>query len=92
MRADMRQVESLSIYRRLPVSTGLRVNVAMDVSDAVFPTPAHWSRRLDENALEVRALIGVVGVDHFRATCEILPSLWEQRLFGYGLVAAAKHV
>ena len=84
------KLESLNTYRRLAESAGLQVHVAMDVSDAVFPTLAHWSHRLEENAEAVRALIGDVGVDHFRASCEILPLLWEQRFFGDGLVAAVR--
>jgi len=84
------KLEALDTYRRLAESAGLEVRETLDVSDAVFPTLAHWRRKLEENTEEVRALIGDEGVDHFRASCEILLTLWEQRFFGYGLVAAAK--
>ena len=62
----------------------------MDISDSVFPTLAHWSRRLENHTEGVRALIGDEGVEHFRASCDILPTLWEDRFFGYGLIAAVK--
>ena len=84
------KLESLETYRRLAKLAGLEVREAMDISDSVFPTLAHWSRRLEENTEAVRALIGDEGVDHFRASCEILPTLWQQQLFGYGLIAAVK--
>jgi 27-O-demethylrifamycin SV methyltransferase len=84
------KLEALGSYRRLAELAGLQVVESMDISDAVFPTLAHWRRRLDEHTEEVRALIGDEGVEHFQASCDILPSLWEEQLFGYGLIAAVK--
>lgn len=84
------KLETLATYRRLAESAGLRVVESMDISDPIFPTLEHWRRRIEENSEAVRALIGDDGVEHFRASCEILPELWNEELFGYGLIAAAK--
>jgi 27-O-demethylrifamycin SV methyltransferase len=84
------KLETLATYRRFAESAGLAVVESMDISDRIFPTLDHWRRRLEENREEVRALIGDDGVEHFRASCEILPTLWNEQLFGYGLVAASK--
>jgi 27-O-demethylrifamycin SV methyltransferase len=84
------KLEVLGAYRRFAELAGLNVVESMDISDAVFPTLAHWRRRIAEHTEEVRALIGDEGVAHFQASCDILPALWEERVFGYGLIAAVK--
>jgi len=84
------KLECLETYRRVAELVGLEVRESIDISDSVFPTLVHWRRKLEANAEEVRALIGDEGVEHFRASCDILPTLWKERLFGYGLIAAVK--
>jgi 27-O-demethylrifamycin SV methyltransferase len=84
------KLEALETYRQHARRAGLEVLETLDISDSVFPTLIHWRRKLEENSEPVRALIGDEGVEHFRASCEILPTLWEQRFMGYGLVVAAK--
>ena len=84
------KLETLATYRRFAEQAGLAVVESMDISDRIFPTLDHWRRRLEQNREEVRALIGDEGVEHFRASCEILPRLWNEQLFGYGLIAASK--
>ena len=84
------KLETLETYERLARAAGLEVLESLDLSDSAFPTLAHWSRRLEENVEQVRALIGDEGVEHFRASCAILPALWKERSFGYGLIVAAK--
>jgi 27-O-demethylrifamycin SV methyltransferase len=84
------KLERLAAYGRLAELAGLEVVHSLDISDAVFPTLGHWRRRLGEHTEEVRALIGDEGVEHFQAACDILPGLWEEQVFGYGLIAALK--
>ena len=84
------KLATLGTYRELAERAGLDVIELMDISDPVFPTLAHWRRRLDQNIEEVCALIGDEGVEHFQASCDILPALWEAQFFGYGLIAAVK--
>jgi len=84
------KLEALAAYRRFAESAGLEVEQALDISDAVFPTLRHWSHRIEEHREEVRALIGDDGAEHFRAACDFLPTLWNEKLFGYGLIAAVK--
>lgn len=84
------KLETLGTYRRYAEGAGLVVREAIDISDPIFPTLDHWRRKLEENVDEVRALIGDEGVAHFRASCEALPTLWKELIFGYGLVAATK--
>ena len=85
------KLELLESYQCLIGRAGLDVLEALDISDAAFLTLAHWQQRLEANVEAVRELIGTEGVEHFRASCEILPTLWNAGIFGYGLVAAVKH-
>ena len=84
------KLETLETYRRLAGRAGLEVVESLDISEPIFPTLDHWRRKLDTHTEEVRALIGDEGVEHFRASCEILPTLWNDQLFGYGLLVAAR--
>lgn len=84
------KLESLETYRRFAEGAGLEVVESMDISDAVFPTLAHWRRRVEDHHEEVRALIGDDGAEHFRAACDFLPTLWREQFLGYGLIAAMK--
>jgi 27-O-demethylrifamycin SV methyltransferase len=84
------KLEALGAYRRFAELAGLQVVESLDISDAVFPTLVQWRRKLDDHTGEVRALIGDEGVEHFRASCDILPALWQQQVFGYGLISTVK--
>jgi 27-O-demethylrifamycin SV methyltransferase len=84
------KMETLSTYRTFAERAGLRVIESTDISDQTFRTFAEWSDRVEQNAEQVRALIGDDGLEHFRASCRILPSLWSQRILGYGLLIAQK--
>lgn len=84
------KLEALGTYRRFAELADLKVVESMDISDAVFPTLIEWRCRLEDHSEEVRDLIGDEGVEHFSASCDILPTLWEQQFFGYGLIAAVK--
>jgi cyclopropane fatty-acyl-phospholipid synthase-like methyltransferase len=85
------KLESLDSYQRMLRVAGLQVLEALDLSDSAFPTLRHWQCRLEANVEAVRALIGAEGVEHFRASCEILPTFWQSGIFGYGLIAAARN-
>jgi 27-O-demethylrifamycin SV methyltransferase len=84
------KMETLETYRRFGELAGLRATNLMDISDRTLPTFAHWRSRLESHSDEVRALIGADGLEHFRASCAILPALWKQRILGYGLIVALK--
>jgi 27-O-demethylrifamycin SV methyltransferase len=84
------KMDTLKKYQQWAVLAGLRVTELRDISEQTFPTFAHWSRQVEGNREAVRGLIGEDGLEHFRASCEILPALWNQRLLGYGLMVAAK--
>jgi cyclopropane fatty-acyl-phospholipid synthase-like methyltransferase len=84
------KMETLETYRRYAEDTGLRITELMDISDQTFPTFAHWRGKLERNSEAVRSLIGDDGLEHFRASCDILPAFWTQHIFGYGLMAAVK--
>jgi 27-O-demethylrifamycin SV methyltransferase len=84
------KMESLETYRRFAGLAGLEVLESIDLSDAVFPTLAHWRRRVEDHREEVRALIGDAGTEHFRAACDFLPLLWREKALGYGLISAIK--
>jgi 27-O-demethylrifamycin SV methyltransferase len=84
------KMETLETYRRLGERAGLRAPNLTDISDQTFPTFAHWRSRLESHREEVRALIGDDGLEHFLASCEILPALWKERILGYGLIVAVK--
>jgi 27-O-demethylrifamycin SV methyltransferase len=84
------KMETLGTYSRFAELAGLRVTESRDISDETFRTFAHWSHQVQTNREEVRALIGDDGLEHFRASCEILPELWRQRVLGYGLMVAVK--
>ena len=84
------KMETLDTYRRLGEHAGLHATKLMDISDQMFPTFAHWRSRLESHREDVRGLIGDDGLEHFLASCEILPALWKQRVLGYGLIVAVK--
>lgn len=84
------KMETLSTYQRYAEQAGLRVTELRDISPQTFPTFAHWRSQVENNRDVVRAEIGDEGLEHFRASCAILPTLWEQRVLGYGLMVAAK--
>jgi cyclopropane fatty-acyl-phospholipid synthase-like methyltransferase len=85
------KLETLDTYRRLAARAGLTVGEAPDISAPVFPTLDAWRRKLEANREEVRALIGDDGVEHFRESCNVLPQLWNEGYFGYGLMVAARN-
>jgi cyclopropane fatty-acyl-phospholipid synthase-like methyltransferase len=84
------KMETLETYRRLAELAGLQPTEWTDISEQTFPTFAHWRRKLESSRDEVRALIGDDGLQHFLASCEILPAFWTQRILGYGLMVAVK--
>jgi len=83
-------METLETYRRIGERVGLRATKLTDISDQTLPTFAQWRARLESHREEVRALIGEDGLEHFLASCEVLPTLWKQRILGYGLIVAVK--
>jgi 27-O-demethylrifamycin SV methyltransferase len=84
------KTETLDTYRRFAEQAGLRVAELTDLSDRMFPTFAHWRRNLETNGAQIHGALGDEGMEHFRASCEVLPAFWEQRILGYGLVVAVK--
>jgi 27-O-demethylrifamycin SV methyltransferase len=84
------KMETLETYRRFGELAGLRATKLIDITDQTLPTFVQWRSRLQSHSEEVRALIGDEGLEHFLASCEILPALWKQRILGYGLIVAAK--
>jgi cyclopropane fatty-acyl-phospholipid synthase-like methyltransferase len=84
------KMETLDTYRQFADRAGLRVTELIDISNQTFPTFAHWSHQVEANREQVRSLIGEEGLEHFRASCRILPKLWNERILGYGLMVAVK--
>jgi 27-O-demethylrifamycin SV methyltransferase len=84
------KLEELSTYHQAAEAGGLEIQELLDISDRIYPTLGHWRSRIDTHSDAVRALIGDEGVEHFRASCEILTDLWQAQRFGYGLVSAVK--
>jgi 27-O-demethylrifamycin SV methyltransferase len=84
------KTETLETYRRFAESAGLRVTQSIDLSERMRPTFAHWRLNLEKNGDEIRGVLGDEGMEHFRASCEVLPTFWEQRILGYGLMVAVK--
>jgi 27-O-demethylrifamycin SV methyltransferase len=84
------KMESLETYGRFAERAGLQVSELLDISNQTLPTFGHWQRKLESSREDIRALIGDGGLEHFLASCEILPGFWKQRIFGYGLMAAVK--
>jgi 27-O-demethylrifamycin SV methyltransferase len=84
------KMETLETYRQIGERAGLQVTQAIDISRQTLPTFALWQGRLEKHRDEVRALIGEEGLQHFLASCEILPALWAEQVLGYGLVVAIK--
>lgn len=84
------KMESLETYAGLAERAGLRVTETVDISEQTFPTFEHWRRNLEINIDRIRPRLGDTGLAHFRASCEILPRLWKQKVLGYGLMVATK--
>jgi 27-O-demethylrifamycin SV methyltransferase len=84
------KMESLATYCRFAETAGLHVIESTDISEQTFPTFSHWRLQVETNREQVRALIGDEGLEHFRASCDILPELWKQEILGYGLLVAGK--
>jgi 27-O-demethylrifamycin SV methyltransferase len=84
------KMETLEAYVAFAMQAGLQVVETVDLSDQTFPTFGHWRRRLESNLDRLRPRLGDADIAHFRAACEILPRLWKQKVFGYGLIVAVK--
>jgi 27-O-demethylrifamycin SV methyltransferase len=84
------QMETLEEYGRLAEKHGLQVDQADDLTTSTRPTFEHWRESADRTREPVIALVGEGYWEKFAESCEILGRLWDDGLWGYGLLAASK--
>ena len=84
------KMETPETYRQLAERAGLLTTEVVDISDQTFPTFAQWRARLQSHEDTVRGLIGQDGLEHLLASCDVLPALWTEKIFGYALLVAVK--
>jgi cyclopropane fatty-acyl-phospholipid synthase-like methyltransferase len=84
------QMEPLEEYRRLAEKHGLEVDQADDLTSSTRPTFEHWRENAERTREPVTALLGEEYWRRFVESCDILGRLWDDGLWGYGLLAASK--
>jgi 27-O-demethylrifamycin SV methyltransferase len=84
------QMEPLEEYRRLAEKHGLRVDQADDLTAVTRPTFEHWRENANLAREPVTALVGEGYWRKFAESCDVLGRLWDDGLWGYGLLAASK--
>jgi cyclopropane fatty-acyl-phospholipid synthase-like methyltransferase len=84
------QMEPLAEYRRLAEKHGLEVDQADDLTSSTRPTFEHWREHAERAREPVTELLGEDYWRKFVESCEILGRLWDDGLWGYGLLAASK--
>jgi 27-O-demethylrifamycin SV methyltransferase len=82
--------ESLDYYSRAAGEHGLTVVAADDLTAQTRPTFDRWRDNAAAHRDAVVAAIGAQGWADFVASCDILERCWDDRTFGYGLIAAVK--
>lgn len=84
------QMEPLEEYRRLAEKHGLQVDQADDLTAVTRPTFEHWRENANLAREPVTALVGEEYWRKFAESCDVLGRLWDDGLWGYGLLAASK--
>jgi 27-O-demethylrifamycin SV methyltransferase len=84
------EMEPLKEYRRLAEKHGLQVDQADDLTASTRPTFEHWRENADRSSEAVTALVGEEYWRQFVESCDVLGRLWDDGLWGYGLLAASK--
>ena len=85
------KMESLQVYQSLAEESGLRVDVAEDISAQTFPTFDRWRQNAMAHRDDVIALIGETLWQDFLSACDVLERFWEQGWLGYGILAGVRH-
>jgi 27-O-demethylrifamycin SV methyltransferase len=86
------KMEPLPTYRSLAEASGLRVDVAEDVSAQTFPTFDRWRRNARASRDEVIGLVGETLWREFLAACDVLERFWREGWLGYGILAGVRDV
>jgi cyclopropane fatty-acyl-phospholipid synthase-like methyltransferase len=84
------RMEPLDEYRRLAEEHGLQVDRADDLTAATRRTFEHWRQNAERTREPVSELVGEEYWRKFAESCEVLGRLWDDGLWGYGLLAASK--
>ncbi|WP_131817326.1 SAM-dependent methyltransferase [Nocardia salmonicida] len=84
------KMETLATYSNLGQKVGFAIDAVVDISDDVRPTFSCWRKNAYLNRDEVTALIGEVGWKEFVDSCDVLESLWDRDMLGYGLLSFVK--
>jgi 27-O-demethylrifamycin SV methyltransferase len=84
------QMEPLEEYRRLAEKHGLQVDQADDLTEVTRPTFEHWRESANRAREPVTALVGEEYWRSFVESCDVLGRLWDDGLWGYGLLSASK--
>jgi 27-O-demethylrifamycin SV methyltransferase len=84
------KMETLASYRGWCEAAGLVVRDTDDISAQAAGTFDRW----EENAVafrdEVVALIGEEPWTEFHRSCQVMKTMWNEQILGYGIVTAAK--
>ena len=84
------QMEPLEEYRRLAEKHGLQVDQADDLTAVTRPTFEYWRENANRTREPVTALVGDDYWRRFVESCDVLGRLWDDGLWGYGLLSASK--
>ena len=84
------RMDPLADYASYAANAGLTDVVTRDITSETLATFDHWQTRLDENRVQVTALLGEQGADEFEESLDILRRFWQDGTLGYGIMSAAK--
>ncbi len=84
------KMETLSTYGDWLEEAGFSGIETEDVSVRARPTFRCWRENADRNRSEVISLIGESAWQEFRDACDVLETMWNDEILGYGWVSAEK--
>ncbi|MFC9477203.1 SAM-dependent methyltransferase [Nocardia sp. NPDC056952] len=84
------RMETLDTYAQLAQSAGLEVDMRRDLSAEVRRTFSCWRANATTHRDTVCRLIGNEAWQDFVDSCEILETLWDRGILGYGIFSAVK--
>jgi 27-O-demethylrifamycin SV methyltransferase len=84
------RMEPLAVYAELAEANGLTVDLTEDLTAATRPTFERWRANARLHRDEVVGTLGEADWQRFIDACDVLEGFWDEGVFGYGILGAAK--
>jgi len=80
----------LDEYEVFLTEANLKIDHKQDISKETESSFDQWYLNSQNNASEVKSLIGEKAWQDFADSCDVLRSFWSERILGYGIITASK--